>query len=176
MKSINFNEGYKEYAINGDENRVIRIRVADFNLPKRIESAKKTIDDLIVKYQGNSSPSDMAEFDKEIREVINTAFGTDVCTPAFGAANVCTLVGDGEMLFIAFFEAFMPLIEADLKAMDITKKIGKPEVRPEVKKYIESRPAAKPVAGLADPYGTAMPDVSGLTPEQKKELIAQLLT
>lgn len=37
MQSINFNSGnYKEYAINGDENRVIRINVSDVGIITRI--------------------------------------------------------------------------------------------------------------------------------------------
>ncbi len=45
MPSINFDTGYKTYTINGDENNVIRVNLADHNLGKRMEAALHDIDD-----------------------------------------------------------------------------------------------------------------------------------
>ena len=45
MQSIDFNSGnYKEYAINGDENRVIRINVSDVGIITRIQDAMSKAD------------------------------------------------------------------------------------------------------------------------------------
>ena len=46
MKSINFDEGYKNYAVNGDEKRIVRVRVTDINLLKRVEAALTEIESL----------------------------------------------------------------------------------------------------------------------------------
>ena len=172
MKSINFDEGYEQYMIGDDPSRVIKIRIGDPNLLKRIKAAIEKTDVLLEKYK-NADVESMTEFDKEFREIINTAFDSDVCTPAFGDSNVTTLTSSGDFLFTAFFDALMPQLEADIKAKVMTKKINA-DVRPEVKKYLDA-PTVKPVAALAQPYSTA-PDISSLTPEQKKALLAQLLS
>lgn len=177
MKSINFDEGYREYKVNEDENRIIRVKLSDFNLLKRIENALTEIDKLKEKFKTAPDADGMAEFDKKIREITNKAFDTDVCTPAFGNANVCTPVESGKFLYMAFFEAFLPILRADLEAVAMTRKINQPEVRPEVKKYMKAPTISpKPVAGMANPYGAEMPDISGLTSEQKKLLLAQLIS
>ena len=47
MQSIDFNSGnYKEYAINGDENRVIRINVSDVGIITRIQDAMSKADNI----------------------------------------------------------------------------------------------------------------------------------
>ena len=56
----------------------------------------------------------------------------------------------------------------------MNKKLNTPELRPEVSKYIEA-PVISPVAGLAEPYKPMLPDVSRLTPEEKRALLAQLI-
>lgn len=172
MKSINFDEGYEQYMIGDDPSRVIKIRIGDPNLLKRIKAAIEKTDVLLEKYK-NADVESMTEFDKEFREIINTAFDSDVCTPAFGDSNVTTLTSSGDFLFTAFFDALLPQLEADIRAKVMTKKVNAPEVRPEVKKYLDT-PTVKPVAAMANPYGT--PDISKLTPEQKNTLLAQLLS
>lgn len=175
MKSINFDEGYKKYAINGDESRVVKIRIGDFNLLERLRSTIAEIEPLKEKFSGNPDENTMIEIDSCIRRLIDKAFDSDVCAAAFGNSNVCTVVSGGKLLFEAFFEVFMPILEADIKAAVMTKKVNQPEIRPEVQKYIDA-PQIAPIAGLAEPYKPAFPDVSGLTPEEKRALIAQLIT
>lgn len=47
MQSIDFNSGnYKEYAINGDENRVISINVSDVGIITRIQDAMSKADNI----------------------------------------------------------------------------------------------------------------------------------
>lgn len=175
MKSINFDEGYKTYAVNGDKSRVVKIKTGDFNLLKRVEAAMTEIESLKEKYSGKPDENTMIEFDSSVRQLIDKAFDSEVCAAAFGNANICTVVSGGKLLFEAFFEAFMPLLKADIKAAIMTKKANQPELRPEVQKYIDT-PKIAPAAGLAEPYKTAIPDVSQLTPEEKRALLAQLIT
>ncbi|MDO4863467.1 MAG: hypothetical protein Q4A05_04780 [Ruminococcus sp.] len=178
MKSINFDEGYKEYAINNDEQRVIRIRLSDMNLLKRVETAMKETKELVGKYKKAPSAEELVQFDSEVREVINKAFGSDICTPVLGSASVLTLATNGKLLLFEFFDAFLPVIKADIEAAMMTAKLKQPEIRPEVSKYLDPvtvAPVSKPIAGMTKPFGE-LPDVSGLTPEQKRQLMAQLIT
>ena len=172
MKSIKFDEGCKEYMINDDPSRVIRLRL-DPNMIERYKKAVTKIEEYEKKY-GDLSIDNMTQFDSELREILNGVFGTDICTPAFGEASLFTPTSEGEPLFVAFFEAFLPEIEKDIRAATTELKPNKKEVRPQVQKYLDA-PSVKPVAGLAKPYGEALPDISGLTPEQKKMLAMQLL-
>lgn len=176
MKSINFDEGYEKYAVNGDESRTIRIRIGDFNLLKRAESMITEIESLGDKYSGKLDVNTMIEFDSSVREIIDKTFDTDFCEKAFGSANICTVVNDdGKLLFESFFEAFMPILKSDLNAAVMNKKVRQPELRPEVQKYIADTETA-PVAGLAEPYKPAFRDFSQLTPDEKRVLIDQLIT
>lgn len=176
MKSINFDEGYETYAVNGDESRVIKIRISDFNLLKRAESMMTEIESLEDKYSGKLDVNTMIEFDSSVREIIDKTFDTDFCEKAFGNANICTVVNDdGKRLFESFFETFIPILKSDISAAVMNKKVRQPELRPEVQKYIADTETA-PIAGLAEPYKPALPDVSKLTPDEKRALIAQLIT
>lgn len=171
MKSINFRTGFKEYAINGNEDNPIRINVTDINLKKRIDAAESKFNEIAARF-GDKAPSidEAIEADAEIRKILADVFGTDICTAAFGDMNCFSLV-DGEPVVVAFLKAFMPVVKADIEAA-VPKNTH--EVRPEVKKYIEPvKPAVKPIAGLAQPYNV---DIGTLTKEQKAEIIAQLLS
>lgn len=175
MKSINFDEGYKNYAVNGDEKRIIRVRVTDINLLKRVEAALTEVESLKEKYSGRPDKKTLLDFDRNVRDLIDKAFDSEICAPAFGDANICAPVSGGKLLFESFFEAFMPVLKADLSAAVMNKKVRQSELRPEVQKYIADTETA-PVAGLAEPYKSALPDVSRLTPDEKRALIAQLIT
>lgn len=114
MASINFNQGYKEYDIGGDPNRVIRFVPSDFNLPHRIEQSMTAIEKLEEQYK-NANKSDnfageMAACDAAIREQINYIFDSDVCTVAFGNIN-CTSIAGGHPLYWNFLNAILPEIE-----------------------------------------------------------------
>jgi hypothetical protein len=167
MKSINFDEGYREYKLNEDDSRVIRIRITDANLVSRIEKSMERTNELISKYKNRPNALQLAELDKDIRTILNDAFGSDICTPAFGTASLITPLSDGKLLLFSFFDAFLPVLKADMEAMKLTMKIKQPEVRPEVQKYLE--PVT--VASMMNPV---LPDISRLTPEQREFLKQQL--
>ncbi len=167
MKSINFDEGYREYKLNEDDSRVIRIRITDANLKSRIEKSMERTNELISKYKTRPNSSQLAELDKDIRTILNDAFDSDICTPAFGTASLITPLPDGKLLLFSFFDAFLPVLKADMEAMKLTMKIKQPEVRPEVQKYIE------PVT-VAPMMNPVLPDISRLTPEQREFLKQQL--
>ena len=51
MQSINFDKGYKTYAVNEDESNVVKINVADLNMKFRIEELPSRIALLEEKYK-----------------------------------------------------------------------------------------------------------------------------
>ena len=134
MKSIDFDSGFKTYAINGDENCVIRINTTDFNLPKRIQDANDTIKTVISEYEGKNAADDIAGFDTKVREIINEVFGSDICTPAFGKTNLFSITSNGNYIFENFLGALLPVIQADIE-----EAARAAQVRPEVQKYLEEK-------------------------------------
>ena len=174
MKSINFSTGVKEYAINGNPENIIRVNVADLNLPKRIKDVQIFFDEISQKYKGldrNVTTDELFELDKQMRDKINYALGTDVCTPAFGEINCMTPVSNGEMLFESFFNAFKPIIEADMKAAAQAQAV---HIEDKTNKYIsvaQSAPVAPQISVTANP----MPDISNLTQEQKDAMLIEMM-
>lgn len=127
METLKFDEGFREYDINGDASRIVRFRV-DPNLKERVEKAMTDIEQLRAKY-GNMKGDDLYKAGVEFREIINRAFDSDICTPAFGNASPFAIVGGGKMLYEAFLEALLPALEKEFRAVQT-------ETRPEVKKYL----------------------------------------
>lgn len=159
MKSINFDEGFREYKLNNDENRVIRIQITDPNLYTRIEKGMEKAESLIDKYKNATDFEQLTEFDAEVKAILNEAFGVDICTPAFGNASIFTPTSDGnDIIIYAFFKAFMPALKEDLENVQLN---AKPQTRPEVQKYLEN-------------VDDTLPDVSTLTDAQKQALKAML--
>ncbi len=131
MQSINFNSGYKEYAINGDETNVVRFMPSDFNILERMKEAVPAIESAHQTYVDSKDAPDISDVmyscDKKIREQINYIFGNDVCTAAFGTANCLSPVG-GNLLYQSFLEALFPILERDI-SVEMAK------VEKNIKKY-----------------------------------------
>ena len=154
MQKIEFDEGYRTYQI-GDSDRIIKIRL-DPDLMTRIKAAESRISDMEDRLK-NAAPDELTALSDEIKDIFNSAFGTDVCTPAFDGASVFTLTGGGKMLFQSFFEAFIPVLTKDIEAIGKAQS----EPRPEVQKYMKKEMPAL--------------DISKLPPE-KLALLEQLLS
>lgn len=137
MNNIDFNtRGYKEYSLNGDENAVIRFNPSDFNFRERLKQMDTDARKVFVEQgkffekRGKRLTNDevfdkLNEADKAIREIINKAFDSDICTLAFGNANCLSFCG-GKPMFINFLEAIVPAISKDIteekeKAEEIIK-------------------------------------------------------
>lgn len=127
MKSINFKKNFKEYVVNGDESKIIRVKLSPDMLDK-IEDTLSEID----RFRDEINKDNIAEMGRKYGEIINNIFGTDICTPAFDGENPFSVVDGGKLLIEAFFEAFVPVLEEDIKSL---KKLLK--IRPEVQKYLE---------------------------------------
>ncbi len=115
MKSINFNTGTKKYAVNGDETNVVCINVNDLNLFSRIQQAATLFDPILSRLDTEpNTPELFAEIDKQIKEKLDYIFGTDLSARVFGNTNCLSPLDDGNLLFMSFFEAFVPLVLEDI--------------------------------------------------------------
>lgn len=101
MADIRFDDGFEEFTINGDLQRVIRINPKDVNILTRFEKSMKelkeessSISDIEVRADGSlaemqhSKLSENArrlqEFNESINEKLNYIFNADVTSAAFG--------------------------------------------------------------------------------------------
>lgn len=141
MNNLNFDTGYKEYSINGDEGKVIRIDTTDFALFDRAQKAAKNIDKLSDNYRQAKVETDeqanelFVKVDKDIREQINNIFGYDVSSVVFGITNCMSITKSGHMLFENFLNAVIPVIKNDMQeAVDKQNK--------RVEKYTSQVPKA----------------------------------
>lgn len=143
---------------------------------KKIEGIDAKVKSIKDKSLEEITAEEMQDVDIEgnMRDLLNEAFGTDICSAAFGEHSMLSLNTGNQPLFIAFADAFFPALEEKIKELGAKMQQKKPAVRPEVNKYLTPNTA---IAGLAQPYNNSpLPDVSNLTAEQKKALIAQLIT
>lgn len=167
MQSINFDDGFKEYDINGDESRVIRVNVTDFNILSRRDKAIPEIERIGREMaESSGAPEELAEFDRRFREQINFIFGTDVCTAAFGATHCMSIVSDGSMLFTGFVEALMAQVEKDM-GVNISGFRLNMNGKDRTEQYI-SPVIASDNEEQSDP-------IEGMTPEEKDELLRKLI-
>lgn len=118
MQSLNFDEGYKEFSINGDENRVIRFNPADYGLLERYKEARnaimKSVDELQndIELKNDGSAKDetdeaadkLASVRKLIFEQVNYIFNADVSKTVFGNQSPISTV-NGKFLFEGFIKA-----------------------------------------------------------------------
>lgn len=140
MESLRFDEGYKEFNINGDESRVIRFNPADYGLLERFSTAKKKIleavteleKDITIDPSGEASDEleGAAELIRKVRELINNQidyiFNAEVSHAAFGNQSPISTV-KGKFLFERFLEAVMPAVEKEIKSEQVAsqKRIDK---------------------------------------------------
>lgn len=122
MTSLKFDDGYKEYSINGDESRVIRINTTDLAIFDRIKKAMSNIDDISKEYKNAEPKTDdeanelFVSADKRVREQINYIFDSDVSSVAFGNTNCFSIVFSNQQpLFYNFLNAIIPTIRSDIE-------------------------------------------------------------
>lgn len=164
MQSIDFNSGnYKEYAINGDENRVIRINVSDVGIITRIQDAMSKVDNIAEEVSEREKNEDrtqlLKEYDQRAREMVNDIFGSDVCTAALGSVNVFSVASNGKPVLVNFLEALVVVVQ-EIKSAQTAAQI---KLEEKVEKYI-APVVAQPAVNVAE-----------LSDEDKKALLRELL-
>lgn len=161
MQSINFNSGnYKEYAINGDENRVIRINVSDVGIITRIQDAMSKADNIAEEVSEREKNEDrtqlLKEYDQRAREMVNDIFGS---------VNVFSVASNGKPVLVNFLEALLVVVVQEIKSAQTAAQI---KLEEKVEKYtapvIAHQHIAQPAVNVAE-----------LSDEDKKALLRELL-
>lgn len=171
-KNISFDVlDYKEYVLNGDENNVLRIATSDYGIIERLYKAQEDITAMYDKISKLKNPDVhiLAEMDSEARRIVNAVFDDDVCTKAFGGKNCLSEASNGKAMLLNFLEAVVPEIMEDFKG-------GMKSLQKNTAKYtaaVEAPPVKVPY-NVIQPV-PAVPDLSGLTQEQKLAVLAQLM-
>lgn len=163
MQSINFDSGYKEYAVNGDESNVIRINITDFNIIKRYNEAMPKLQTMAQRYAANKdsfSTNELSIIDSEIRSVVDEIFDADVSSHAFGNAHPLSLLDSGKFLVESFMDAFMPIIQADFDKSG-NALANRPDLA-KAEKYLKNNQIEKI-------------DLSALTPVEREKILSELL-
>lgn len=130
MQNLNFDDGLKSFAINGDERRVIRFNPGDPDLIIRYNEAKKMIQNASTeklalvkldgqgKLQGSENGDDfdeaaqaLEETNGVIRSALKLMFNADVYDTVFAGMSPFAGTTDGRFVFEAFMEAVKPVLE-----------------------------------------------------------------
>lgn len=119
MQSLNFKTPLKTYAINDDENAVIKINTTDFGLIDRLKNLVERTGKIADKYKAMSEDKlnidAFIDFDKDIRKEIDYVLGEGVSKSAFGNVNCLSICDDGSMIFENFLNCVVPVILNDVQ-------------------------------------------------------------
>jgi hypothetical protein len=119
MQSLNFKTPLKTYAINNDENTVIKINTTDFGLIDRLKNLVERAGKIADKYKTMSEDKlnidVFIDFDKDIRKEIDYVLGEGVSQSAFGDVNCLSICDDGSMIFENFLNCVVPVILDDVQ-------------------------------------------------------------
>lgn len=128
MKGLKIDDGCKEYMINDDPDRVIKINPSDFDILYRMNSATKTINEAMEKYKNLSIKADgsadyeadntaqaVREIGQLIRQQIDYIFNASVSDAVFGNQSPISLI-KGQPYFVRFLDAILPEVEKEIKA------------------------------------------------------------
>jgi hypothetical protein len=139
MQNLNFDEGYKEFMINKDANRVVRFNPTDFGIIERIKTAYNEIDkvtqlDKDIELKTDGTPIDelgksaeiIGSTNKKIKEMIDYIFNSEVSDSVFGKQSPLSIV-NGRPLWQGFLECLNPVIKAEVKKaqQESQKRISK---------------------------------------------------
>ena len=129
MQSIRFDDGFKEFMINDDPNKVIRFDPTDFSIIERFNTAMKNIEQSTqeltndIEIDSKGEPADeldiaaeaVAKVNKFIKDQIDYIFDSPVSDMVFGNKSPLAMV-KGVPLFERFILAAQAVIEKELKA------------------------------------------------------------
>jgi hypothetical protein len=133
MEKLIINKGYKEYAINDDENAVIRVKTTDFGLMDRLYHFKDKIKAVAKKLEAKKKSENAEDIlaalrtaDEDTRRELDDIFDEKVSDAVFGRMNCMSFAG-GQPVALNFLNAIIPKIEKDLEAEHkaANKKISK---------------------------------------------------
>ena len=113
MQSLNFEDGLKRLAINGDENRVIVVNPTDVGIVTRYREKLPEIEKLSANTENSEKIPDI--LDKKVREFVDYIIGSPVSEIVFGKTNCLSMAG-GQTIFENFLTAYMEYMKPEIKA------------------------------------------------------------
>lgn len=113
MQSLNFEDGLKRLAINGDENRVIVVNPTDVGIVSRYREKLPEIEKLSAETRNSEEIPDI--LDKKVREFADYIIGSPVAETVFGRTNCLSMAG-GQTIFENFLTAYMEYMKPEIKA------------------------------------------------------------
>lgn len=125
MQNINIDDGFKEFMINNDPERVIRFNPADIGIMERAGNAIKNIDsykfDQDIELGPDGEPADkfeagvsvLKEFRKYINDQIDYIFGSPISSVVFGNQSPLSMIG-GIPLYERVLDAIIPIVKAEI--------------------------------------------------------------
>lgn len=139
MQNLQFDDGFKEFSLNGDENKVIRFNPSDFSILERIKQSYDDIDNSMkvkedIELNLDGSPIDQLTQSVEvikgindsIKKAIDNIFDSKVSDMVFGNQSPMSMVG-GIPFYERFMNCVMPFIEKEVKRQQelSMKRVGK---------------------------------------------------
>lgn len=128
MQNLIIDDGFKEFTINNDPNKVIRFNPSDFGIIERINNAYKEIEDVQnsvddIELNNDGSPVDFLNNAAEtvsrvsniIKKEIDYIFDSPVSEVVFGNQSPLSMV-KGAPFYERFLNAVVPIIEKEVKA------------------------------------------------------------
>lgn len=119
MNNINFDEGYKEFQINNDPNRVLRFNPRDMAFVEKLDNAKKEFQKLQNEIKDKKEDVETITMaNNKVRKIVDDIFYEGANQIIFGAQHPLTFIG-GKTIFERFIEALgeimKPYIEKENK-------------------------------------------------------------
>lgn len=134
MMDLSFDDGYKRFTVNGDENRVIRFNPADPEIVNRILNVQKMFDNYEIPEGIELNPDGTPKSDLEtasayvttitsaMRTAFNDIFNSDVYDTIFNGQSPLCIVS-GHFLFENVLKALLKIIKPETDAYQ--KKVQK---------------------------------------------------
>lgn len=117
-QNINFDEGIREYTINNDPNRVIRVNMSDYAIFDRIKNAGEMVESYIKDIKNSGKDINGLEILSQAKDYVykqvNYIFNSDVADIIFNGANPVSSI-DGVTIYEKFIDVILPIITNDIE-------------------------------------------------------------
>ena len=125
LESFNFDDGVKEYAINNDEHRILKVNVKDVGLVDRIETSIRNMEtsmdaikDVEIDEDGDAVLAEYAQViratNKAVRRAFDRVFYPGASVIVFGNQNPLTTV-NGITIYERFMRAFLEKVKPEME-------------------------------------------------------------
>ena len=136
METLIIDEGLKSFAINNDENRVIKFNPSDMSILHRVEETLANVEKEMKKYEDKKFDGETEKkISKFICNQIDYIFNSKVSDVVFNGTSPLSTI-KGIPYYVRFIEAVKPIIEEEI----LTERKASEE---KIKKYTEKYKGSK---------------------------------